>query len=158
MQIKAIPFVVFDAGGVLELFDHESFSDNVIKHATADALAKKLDDVLERGTLSTVKLAKEVTNGQQKWLQFHKDFATSTRQHAQVPSLLCTTPHCAAIFQSPSVTFIWAYAHALWFTIYISGSSCLRQGHVREAQAMTSEYPCRAMSHSLRAGRQGLGS
>ena len=134
MQIKAIPFVVFDAGGVLELFDHESFSDNVIKHATADALAKKLDDVLERGTLSTVKLAKEVTNGQQKWLQFHKDFATSTREHAQVPSLLCTTPRCVAIFENPSATFPLACARAHWLTVSISGSSCLRQGYVREAQ------------------------
>lgn len=85
MQIKAIPFIVFDAGGVLELFNHESFSDNVIKHATSDALASKLDDVLERGTLSTVKLGKDVTNGQQKWLQFHQDFAASTDKYQQVP-------------------------------------------------------------------------
>ena len=84
VQIKAIPFLVFDAGGVLELFDHEDFSDNVVKHATADALAAKLDDVLERGTLSTVKLAKEVTNGQQKWLQFHQDFAASVKTYEKV--------------------------------------------------------------------------
>ena len=83
-QIKNIPFLVFDAGGVLELFDHEDFADNVIKYATSEALAHRLDEVLTTGSLTTVKLAEEVTTGQQKWLQFHEDFAQRTAEHMQV--------------------------------------------------------------------------
>ena len=119
MQIKAIPFIVFDAGGVLELFSHESFSDNVIKHATSEALASKLDDVLERGTLSTVQLGKEVTNGKQKWLEFHKDFATSTNEYLQV---ILTLP----VLTSQNASVQELYAHH-----YQADSSCRVQAEYK---------------------------
>lgn len=84
LQIKGIPFLAFDAGGVLELFDHEEHAGNVIKHATPAALASRLNEVLTHGSLSTVKLAKEVTTGQQKWLKFHADFAHETAEYKEV--------------------------------------------------------------------------
>jgi len=54
-QVKAIPFLIFDAGGDLELFDHEQFHEIVVKQATAAALAAKMDAVLRTGRLTTVR-------------------------------------------------------------------------------------------------------
>lgn len=84
LQVKAIPFLIFDAGGVLELFDHEEFKEIVVKYATADALASKIDEVLTSGALTTIKLAESVTNGHQRWLQFHEDYAGTIVQNKQV--------------------------------------------------------------------------
>lgn len=84
MQVKAIPFLAFDAGGVLELFDHVNHSDNVVRRATPAALASRLNDILTEGSLSTVKLSKEVTTGQQKWLDFHQEFAANVSRNKQV--------------------------------------------------------------------------
>ncbi len=48
--MKGIPFVVFDAGGVLEMFDHRTHPDNVVFEPTLEALAYRLNSV----SLSTV--------------------------------------------------------------------------------------------------------
>jgi hypothetical protein len=43
--VKGIPFVVFDAGGVLEMFDHRTHPDNVVFEPTLEALAYRLNSV-----------------------------------------------------------------------------------------------------------------
>ncbi len=45
-QVKGIPFLVFDAGGVLEMFDPREFSDNVVFEPTLAALKHKLSSVV----------------------------------------------------------------------------------------------------------------
>ena len=91
LQVKAIPFLTFDAGGVLELFDHERFGEVVVKDSTAEALAEKLGTVLDAGKITTVQLTRNITRGQQKWLAFHDQFAGSTEQNKQVkPASFCT--------------------------------------------------------------------
>jgi hypothetical protein len=45
LQVKGIPFVVFDAGGVLEMFDHRQHPDNVVFEPTLEALASRLNGV-----------------------------------------------------------------------------------------------------------------
>jgi hypothetical protein len=82
--VRAIPFLVFDAGGSLELFDHEKFDEIVVKQATAEALAAKMNGVLKGGKLTTVRLAAAVTNGQQMWIKFHEDFAKTIAQNKKV--------------------------------------------------------------------------
>ena len=44
--MKGIPFLVFDAGGVLEMFDPKEFSDNVVFEPTLAALKRKLSSVV----------------------------------------------------------------------------------------------------------------
>ena len=46
LQVKGIPFLVFDAGGVLEMFDSKEFSDNVVFEPTLAALKRKLSSVV----------------------------------------------------------------------------------------------------------------
>ena len=46
LQVKGIPFLVFDAGGVLEMFDPKEFSDNVVFEPTLAALKRKLSSVV----------------------------------------------------------------------------------------------------------------
>lgn len=46
LQVKGIPFLVFDAGGVLEMFDSKEFSDNVVFEPTLAALRRKLSSVV----------------------------------------------------------------------------------------------------------------
>ena len=43
--MKGIPFLVFDAGGVLEMFDPKEFEDNVVFEPTLAALKRKLSQV-----------------------------------------------------------------------------------------------------------------
>ena len=83
-QVKGIPFLVFDAGGVLEMFDPKEFSDNVVFEPTLAALKRKLSHVVERGRIKTVQLAEHITTGRQQWLQWHADFAESLPQLIQV--------------------------------------------------------------------------
>lgn len=45
LQVKGIPFVVFDAGGVLEMFDHRQHPDNVVFEPTLEALSARLNGV-----------------------------------------------------------------------------------------------------------------
>ena len=45
-QVKGIPFLVFDAGGVLEMFDSKAFADNVVFEPTLAALKRKLSSVV----------------------------------------------------------------------------------------------------------------
>lgn len=92
VQVKAIPFLTFDAGGVLELFDHEKFDEVVVRDATPDALARKLDEVLSAGRITTVQLTPAITGGQQQWLDFHAGFAQSVQQNREV--LLAPGPQC----------------------------------------------------------------
>ena len=42
MQLKGLPFVVFDQGGVMEMIDNKGTAGNVILEPTADALYSKL--------------------------------------------------------------------------------------------------------------------
>lgn len=44
-QVKGIPFVAFDAGGVLEMFSGKQHPDNVVLEPTLDALTSKLRHV-----------------------------------------------------------------------------------------------------------------
>ena len=46
LQVKGIPFLVFDAGGVLEMFDSKAFADNVVFEPTLAALKRKLSSVV----------------------------------------------------------------------------------------------------------------
>ena len=46
LQVKGIPFLAFDAGGVLEMFDPKEFSDNVVFEPTLAALKRKLSFVV----------------------------------------------------------------------------------------------------------------
>ena len=84
MQVKEIPFLTFDAGGVLELFDHDEFDSVVVKHPTSDALAEKLDEVLTAGKVSTVRLTKDITSGQRRWVQWHTEYADQVAQNKKV--------------------------------------------------------------------------
>lgn len=45
MQVKGIPFVVFDVGGTLEMFDGKSHRNNVVQDPTLEALTSKLSQV-----------------------------------------------------------------------------------------------------------------
>lgn len=95
MQVKAIPFLAFDAGGVLELFDHELYDDVVVRDTTPDALADKLERVLKQGSLTTVQLTKDMTSGQRKWLDFHNNFVETVEANKKVhlPSSANTSAH-----------------------------------------------------------------
>lgn len=84
-QVKGIPFLVFDAGGVLEMFDPKEFEDNVVFEPTLAALKRKLAHVVERGRIKTVQLAEHITTGRQQWLQWHADFADNLPALIQVP-------------------------------------------------------------------------
>ena len=75
---------MFDAGGNLELFDHELYDSVVVKEATASALAEKIDKVLTTGKITTVKLSDAVTGGEQKWLQFHANYSAGLADRIQV--------------------------------------------------------------------------
>ena len=44
-QVKGIPFLVFDAGGVLEMFSGKLHPQNVIREPTLEALTEKLTEV-----------------------------------------------------------------------------------------------------------------
>ena len=45
LQVKGIPFLAFDAGGVLELFSGKIYKSNVIFDPTIEALTDKLNEV-----------------------------------------------------------------------------------------------------------------
>lgn len=45
MQVKGIPFLAFDAGGVLEMFSGKIYGSNVIFEPTIEALTAKLNAV-----------------------------------------------------------------------------------------------------------------
>eukprot|EP00884_Botryococcus_braunii_P006739 jgi/Botrbrau1/16066/Bobra.7_2s0037.1 len=70
-----IPFLTFDMGGTLELFDPSTAKDTVIKEPTAEALARRMQAVLQRGTLRTVALSDHVTTASRQWLRWHGHFA-----------------------------------------------------------------------------------
>ena len=82
--MKGIPFLVFDAGGVLEMFDPKEFEDNVVFEPTLAALKRKLSYVVQHGRIKTVELARHITTGRQQWLQWHADFADNLQQLVQV--------------------------------------------------------------------------
>ena len=82
--MKGIPFLVFDAGGVLEMFDPREFEDNVVFEPTLAALKRKLAHVVNHGRIKTVELAEHITTGRQQWLQWHADFSESLPQLVQV--------------------------------------------------------------------------
>jgi hypothetical protein len=86
IQVKGIPFLAFDAGGVLEMFDAKEFEDNVVFEPTLAALKRKLAHVVERGRIKTVQLAEHITTGRQQWLQWHADFADNLPVLIQVPT------------------------------------------------------------------------
>ena len=88
MQVKGIPFLVFDAGGVLEMFDGKVFKDNVMMNPTLDALKDKLNYVIAQGSIKTVRLAEHITTGRQQWIQWHVDHAESLPQLIEVRLVL----------------------------------------------------------------------
>ena len=45
LQVKGIPFLAFDAGGVLEMFNGKVHKDNVVLEPTLAALTEKLNAV-----------------------------------------------------------------------------------------------------------------
>ena len=45
VQVMGIPFVAFDAGGVLEMFSGKLHPDNVVLEPTLEALSLKLNKV-----------------------------------------------------------------------------------------------------------------
>ena len=45
LQVMGIPFVAFDAGGVLEMFSGKLHPDNVVLEPTLEALSVKLNKV-----------------------------------------------------------------------------------------------------------------
>jgi len=45
LQVKGIPFLAFDAGGVLEMFNGKIHKDNVVLEPTLAALTAKLTEV-----------------------------------------------------------------------------------------------------------------
>ncbi len=45
VQVKGIPFLAFDAGGVLEMFSGKVHQDNVVLEPTLAALTSKLTQV-----------------------------------------------------------------------------------------------------------------
>jgi hypothetical protein len=100
-QVKGIPFLVFDAGGVLEMFDPKEFSDNVVFEPTLAALKRKLAHVVERGRIKTVQLAEHITTGRQQWLQWHADFAESLPRLIQVTC--CLDGHMHRAFLCPEL-------------------------------------------------------
>ena len=89
-QVKGIPFLVFDAGGVLEMFDPREFEDNVVFEPTLAALKRKLAHVVDHGRIKTVELAEHITTGRQQWLQWHADFSESLPQLVQVRGGVCS--------------------------------------------------------------------
>ena len=46
VQVKGIPFVVCDVGGIAEMMDMSAGSANIISETSTDALYKKLDGAL----------------------------------------------------------------------------------------------------------------
>ena len=50
-QVKGIPFLVFDVGGVLEMFDEADNTDAVVKEPTIDSLYAKLHGEVLAGLL-----------------------------------------------------------------------------------------------------------
>jgi hypothetical protein len=91
-QVKGIPFLVFDAGGVLEMFDPREFEDNVVFEPTLAALKRKLAAVVAHGRIKTVELAEHITTGRQQWLQWHADLSERLPQLVQV--LMHQLPPC----------------------------------------------------------------
>ncbi|KAK9805857.1 hypothetical protein WJX73_008965 [Symbiochloris irregularis] len=73
--VKGIPFLVFDVGGTLEMFNGKAHPQNVVLEPSLEALTAKLSEVLHQGKIRSVKLNDAVTNGRQLWLQWHADFA-----------------------------------------------------------------------------------
>ena len=53
LQVNKYPFVSFDAGGVLELFDYNAHPQSIVWEATATALAARLQEVMEAGQMQT---------------------------------------------------------------------------------------------------------
>ena len=45
VQVKGIPFLAFDAGDVLELFDHHEYPDNIVWDPTAEGLSQRIAEV-----------------------------------------------------------------------------------------------------------------
>ncbi len=72
----------FDIGGTLELIDASAAKDVIIKDPTAEALASRLQSVLRRGTLRSVKLRDKAVTAPKQWLRWHGHF------NARLPNLI----------------------------------------------------------------------
>ena len=125
-QVKGIPFLVFDAGGVLEMFDPKEFSDNVVFEPTLAALKRKLAHVVERGRIKTVQLAEHITTGRQQWLQWHADFAESLPRLIQVICCLDGHMHRACYVPSCDSCFLGDYWCSVCILHVTSSSSLCR--------------------------------
>ena len=97
LQVNSIPFVSFDAGGVLELFDYSSYPQSIVWDATAAALASRLQEVLAAGRMQTVQLHPAFLAGRQRWLQWHADYAANMPALQQVGRPSCSWQQLAFV-------------------------------------------------------------
>ena len=84
LQVNSIPFVGFDAGGVLELFDYTLHNQSIVWEATAEALSVRLQDILAAGQMQTVQLHEKFLTGRQRWLQWHAAYSANMTQMQKV--------------------------------------------------------------------------
>lgn len=84
LQVHGMPFVTCDSGGVVEMFDHAAHPEAVIWEASAEALSRRLQTILNNGQFSTVKLYDHFLTGRQQWLDWHAAFAANKTQFEEV--------------------------------------------------------------------------
>lgn len=88
VQVNGLPFVAFDAGGVLELFDYAANPQAIVWDPSGPALAARLQKVLTDGQMQTVQLHEHFLNGRERWLEWHTDFAVNTLRLQEASHLL----------------------------------------------------------------------
>lgn len=70
----------------MELFDVASAKDVVVKEPTAEALARRMQAVLQQGAIRTIKLTEQVTSAKRLWLRWHGHHV------ARLPSYISVFP------------------------------------------------------------------
>ena len=92
-QVKGIPFLVFDVGGVLEMFDEADNTDAVVKEPTLDSLYSKLHgEILASLLLLTHAAPKSETSEtivNQSWLVGRSSRAMAWAGAARVADVQC---------------------------------------------------------------------
>ena len=90
LQVKGIPFLVFDAGGVLEMFDSKEFSDNVVFEPTLAALKRKLSSVVRVvSNMATSTFTSEIACDTLLSSDLKMQLRVLSRVGLNVPELLC---------------------------------------------------------------------
>lgn len=85
LQVKGLPFLTFDAGGALEMFDEQHYNGSIVWQRTAPALASTIAQALEAGTMATVRLADRVAHGRRQWIDWHVGYAKRRADFVKVP-------------------------------------------------------------------------